>query len=131
MCNACSLLMIRSNVYFILLCVPGVMAAHYSIEYRTHFTKFHATVVGFIGATEQLIIQMFFTLGCAYLSSQGLTCDQIEFTLPIVNYTTNIKEIMLFGIMASGFHWTTENYVRGYWAAKDKVYALACLIPYI
>ena len=51
----CAIMTLGADVNRILLIVPGVMSAHFSIEYRTHFTNFHNTVVGFIGATEQLI----------------------------------------------------------------------------
>ncbi len=62
MCHVCSLLMVRDRIWMIMAFVPGVMAAHYSIEYRSHFTKWHITVVGLVGATEQLIIIQLGTL---------------------------------------------------------------------
>jgi ethanolaminephosphotransferase len=62
MCMACALLQTGGNIWIILAITPGVMAAHYSIEYRTHFTGIHYTVVGMIGATEQLCIFMTATL---------------------------------------------------------------------
>ena len=52
MCHACAMVAIGNDIWSILAITPGVMAAHYSIEYRTHFTGMHTTVVGFIGATE-------------------------------------------------------------------------------
>ena len=56
MIHVCSCLRIGDDIVSILMITPGVMSAHYSIEYRTHFTKMHQTVIGVIGATEQLII---------------------------------------------------------------------------
>lgn len=43
------------------------MSAHYSIEYRTHFTKMHQTVIGFVGATEQLLFVQVPTLLAFFL----------------------------------------------------------------
>ena len=54
MTHVCSALKIGDNIWKILAITPGVMSAHYSIEYRTHFTKWHITTIGAIGATEQL-----------------------------------------------------------------------------
>ena len=52
MIAVCSCLRINNDIVRILMITPGVMSAHYSIEYRTHFTHMHQTVIGFIGATE-------------------------------------------------------------------------------
>ena len=65
------------------------------------------------------------------LAFTGDSIDKVAITIPVIDYETNFRDIVMFGIMASGFHWTTENYVRGYWASKEKGYAAACLIPYI
>ena len=54
MIHVCATLKIGGDITKILLITPGVMSAHYSIEYRTHFTNWHITTVGAIGATEQL-----------------------------------------------------------------------------
>jgi phosphatidylglycerophosphate synthase len=56
MVSICSLLKLRNNITSIMLLAPCVFSAHYSIEYRMHFTKFHAYHVSNIGATEQLIV---------------------------------------------------------------------------
>ena len=47
-----AMLTVKDDIWRILALTPGVMSAHYSIEYRTHFTGVHTLVVGFIGATE-------------------------------------------------------------------------------
>jgi len=52
MVHVCATLRIEDNIFLILMITPGVMSAHYSIEYRTHFTHMHQTVIGVIGATE-------------------------------------------------------------------------------
>lgn len=41
MIHVCACLTIGDDVIRILLITPGVMSAHYSIEYRTHFTHMH------------------------------------------------------------------------------------------
>lgn len=132
------MLTVKADIWEIMLCVPGIMAPHFSVEYRTHFTGFHATVVGFIGATEQLIIQMGTSLYCIYLSSQGETLESTRFSVPLpaalglgASFETSPKDIILYGACISGLHWTTENYIRGFLAAKDKFYAIGCLLPYI
>ena len=40
------------DVLLIFLFTPGLMATHYTIEYRTHFTNFHQIVIGGFGVTE-------------------------------------------------------------------------------
>jgi hypothetical protein len=47
------------------------MSAHYSIEYRTHFTHMHQTVIGYIGATEQLFFVMGPTLACCFFAESN------------------------------------------------------------
>jgi len=44
--------MVGDNIWMMLLLVPAFIAAHYTIEYRAHFTKWNITVIGLIGATE-------------------------------------------------------------------------------
>ena len=41
MVHVCATLRIEDDILRILAITPGVMSAHYSIEYRTHFTHFH------------------------------------------------------------------------------------------
>ena len=43
------ILQVGGNIWLILAYTPGVMAAHFLIEYRTHFTNFHQLVIGGIG----------------------------------------------------------------------------------
>jgi hypothetical protein len=42
--------------------LPATFTPHYTIEYRKHFTSFHATEVGGLGATESLILMEIFFL---------------------------------------------------------------------
>ena len=60
---------------------PGVMSAHYSIEYRTHFTNFHQTVSGFIGATEQLLVVQAGTLAMYFYPTSN-EMFAMKFTVP-------------------------------------------------
>ena len=41
MVHVCSTVRIGSDIWRILALTPGVFSAHYSIEYRTHFTHMH------------------------------------------------------------------------------------------
>jgi len=65
------MLQMKGDIWRILALTPGVMSAHYSIEYRTHFTNFHSTVVGAIGATEQLLFLQIAILACAIPASSN------------------------------------------------------------
>ena len=129
MCMACALLQTGGNIWIILAITPGVMAAHYSIEYRTHFTGVHYTVVGMIGATEQLCIFMTATLFCVFHPLNNGFCQQ-SVVIPYFDYTTTYGDLIWVFVGSSGYHWTTENFVRGFLAAKDKTYAVKILIPY-
>ena len=62
MVACCSLMKFHGNIWAIMMSAPATFSAHYSIEYRMHFTKFHAYHVGNIGATEQLVLVMLFNL---------------------------------------------------------------------
>jgi hypothetical protein len=79
------MLTVKDDIWRILAMTPGVMSAHYSIEYRTHFTGVHTLVVGFIGATEQLCIVMGVTLWCA-LSTNTNRSFLDEVTVPFIDY---------------------------------------------
>lgn len=41
MVGVCATLRVNSDIGRVLLLTPGIMSAHYSIEFRTHFTKMH------------------------------------------------------------------------------------------
>ena len=47
--------------------VPAISSVFYAIEYRSYFTKYMVTAVGAVGASEQLVLVMGFTLYC-YIS---------------------------------------------------------------
>lgn len=54
--GACQTLLTGTNIWRLLMMFPPLLTPHYSIEYRSHFTHWHITVVGLFGATECLII---------------------------------------------------------------------------
>jgi len=81
MLHVCSTVSIGDNIWKILLITPGVMSAHYSIEYRTHFTNWHITTVGSIGATEQLLFIQLGTLYC-WWSAESNFAVQAPMPLP-------------------------------------------------
>ena len=72
---------------------PGCFSAHFSIEYRTHFTHFHATQVGMIGATEQLIL-----VELGHLAAYFALNSNDYFQTPIDcgnNYTPTISRLLV------------------------------------
>jgi phosphatidylglycerophosphate synthase len=58
----CQTLMIGGDLRALLLLLPATFTPHYSIEFRKHFTAFHVTEVGGLGATESLLIMEAFHL---------------------------------------------------------------------
>ena len=129
MCHVCAMLSVGDDIWRILAITPGVMSAHYSIEFRTHFTGVHTLVVGFIGATEQLCIVMAVTLWCALSpGTNGFFLSQ--FTLPFIGYQTNYRDIIIFFSFVSGVHYNLENIFRALYEVKNRGYALGCLLPY-
>lgn len=108
MCHVCAMLTVKDDIWRILALTPGVMSAHYSIEYRTHFTGVHTLVVGFIGATEQLCIVMGVTLWCALSpGTNGFFLNEI--TLPVLGLQTNYRDVIIFFSCISGVHYNLEN----------------------
>jgi hypothetical protein len=86
MCTCCACFQAGDNIWVILAMTPGIMSAHYSIEYRAHFTHWHMTVVGLIGATEQLIfvqigmLVAFFAAGSNNVYHEPLEVAGFSFT---------------------------------------------------
>lgn len=124
MIHVSSCLQIGDDLWRMLAIVPGVMSAHYSIEYRTHFTKVHMTVNGMIGATEQLVIVMLVTLSC-FFSVDSNAVLQIE-----VGSLIKIRDIVIIFACLSGLHYNLENLISGFIGAKQKSYALGTILPY-
>ena len=88
MLHASAIMCLGSDINRIMLIIPGVMSAHFSIEFRTHFTNFHNTVVGFIGATEQLIFIQFGTLLPLFLKDSNTIYSwplELPFEVPFLS----------------------------------------------
>ena len=130
MVHVCSSLQLGNNMTRILLLTPGVMSAHYSVEYRTHFTGMHQTVIGFMGATEQALAIQGPTLACFFLAeSNGYF--QWKILVPGFGWEILIADLVIFFAFSTGLHYNLENIIVGFIQAKDKKYALGCLIPYV
>jgi len=127
MVHCCSIMQVGDNIAHILLLTPGVMSAHYSIEFRTHFTHMHQTVIGFIGATEQLFFIQFAHLLCSFYSNQILFA---KVTIPGLDYETTVHALVIFFAFSTGLHYNLENIFVSLVHAKDKAYASGCLVPY-
>ena len=111
---------------------PGVMSAHYSIEYRTHFTHMHQTVIGFIGATEQLLFVQAGTLACYFYPKSNEMMADIKFAVPGTDgYEITLGDIVVIFSFLTGVHYNIENILVSFCKAKDKGYALGCTLPYI
>lgn len=132
MLHVCSTVSIGGNIWKILLITPGVMSAHYSIEYRTHFTNWHITTVGSIGATEQLLFIQLGTLYCWWNEQSNFAVQEpmpLPFDLPF-EYQPTIADIIIFFAAATGIHYNLTNLYYGYKQAENKLYAIGCMIPY-
>ena len=129
MIHACSTLRIGDDILRILLLVPGVMSAHYSIEYRTHFTKMHQTVIGFIGATEQLVFVQVPTVAAFFFADSNAYLDVLV-PLPYLEKEVALKDIIILFAFLSGLHYNIENILVSFCKAENKGYALGCVIPY-
>lgn len=125
MVGVLAMLSVGPNIWIIMALAPGVMSPHFPIEYRTHFTNFHQLVVGGIGSTEQLCIVISVTMS-AFFHPSGYAYFLEE--LPYVGIT--MRDIVVWGSLISGVHYNLENLIYGYLAAKDKVYAIKCMVPY-
>ena len=109
MVHVCSCLRIGDDITRILMITPGVFSAHYSIEYRTHFTKMHQTVIGVIGATEQLCIIMGVIFWVSFQPESNASLKNTEFTIPVIDYQTNFGDVVIFFACVSGVHYNLEN----------------------
>lgn len=127
MCSVAAALRVEDNIWHIMAITPGVMSAHYSIEYRTHFTKWHMTVVGLIGATEQLI---FVQSGMLFAFFAEKANAVLEEEIDVGGFTFDGKQFLIFFSLVTGVHFNLENMYHGFVAAENKKYALICCLPY-
>lgn len=49
----------------------------------------------------------------------------------VLGYEVSIAHLILYFTFLTGFHYNVENIYYGFMGAKDKSYALKCLVPYI
>jgi phosphatidylglycerophosphate synthase len=127
MVSACSMLQVGDDCWKIILLTPGLLSAHYSIEYRTHFTKMHQTVVAMMGATEQILLVQAFTLLSFFISTDYLSQ---EVTVPVVEARIKIEDLAVMFAFSSGFFYNTMNIGVAFFEAKEPGYALGCMVPY-
>lgn len=79
------MLRLQGNYWFQILIMTSQLLPHFTIEYRKHFTNFHATVVEAtggiqIGATEALIIMYGLQWGFGSLSKTNESAlNEIKF----------------------------------------------------
>jgi len=123
------MLKIKSDIWAIMAVTPGIMTAHYSIEYRTHFTNVHVHQVGAIGATEDLIFKQLGHIACfATAMSNSILEEKVR--IDAFDYETEWRTIIVMFATISGVHYNIHNLVTAFVEAKDKGYAFCCLLPY-
>ena len=104
--------------------MPPLLTPHFSIELRSHFTKKYITVVAFIGATENLVIQMlFFILPCIAPNSIGIFET-------IIYEQYDLRDIIIWFSFVNGVHYNLTNLYYAFSGAQDKLMALKYMIPY-
>jgi len=127
MVSLCALLKVGDNMWMTLSLAPAVLSAHFSIEFRAHFTGIYATSVGVVGATEQLVIVMLIHLIAALSWDSN---DVFETTLSLGDYTPTITELLLmFGSMA-GLNFNFHNIVTAIFEGKEPTHALLSVLPF-
>jgi len=80
-----------------------------------------------MGATEQMVVVQILTLLCSFYSNEILFSSV---TIPYINYETTRKDIAILFATITGIHYNCENVIVSIIAAKDKGYALGCVLPY-
>lgn len=113
MLHVCAVTKIENDFYRILMLIPGIMSAHFSIEYRTHFTNYHCTVIGLFGATEQLLLIQLGTVLPYFLLSSNASWDFFMY-VPYLEMDVGIKDVLIIFTFLSGMHYNLENIYSGY-----------------
>ena len=122
-----------SNLNRILMAINGSILPHYSIEYRKHFTDFHATVVdtagGFqMGATEGAIIMIASQWVTAFLEDQNkLMIDDVDFTY----FKAKKGTLLLFFTCYLSVQYNFGNFYEGFTHAKNRLYSIKCFFPFL
>lgn len=110
MCQVCSILTTKDDIWRILALTPGILATFYSIELRTHFTGVRIIVIGVLGATEQICILIALTLWSA-LAPGTNSFFQDQITVPLLAYETNYRDLIILFSCISGVHYNLVNIV--------------------
>jgi hypothetical protein len=138
---ACAACRTGSNFWPIFMIVNGQLLPHFSIEYRKHFTNFHATVVETaggiqIGATEACSLMMicqfvwlFFsdtnTNAATLITPAKLGCPHDFGPLGVT-----VGTLVTFNTFVLSIQYNIGNFYEGYTNAKDKAYAIQCILPF-
>jgi hypothetical protein len=112
-----------------MLMMPALFTPHYSIEFRSFFTHWHITVVGFFGATECLLIQMICMI-IGYISPHSNEVFLLT-NFNLLGYEIALSDIVLAFVFLSGAHYNVENIIYGFLEAKDKWKAFCVFTPYL
>lgn len=138
MCHVCAMFQVKGNIWIILALTPGVFSAHYSIEYRSHFTKWHITVVGLLGATEQLVFVMAATLTPYFAENSNnlysVPVDQlagVDFFEPFLGRAINYGDLIVLFACISGVHFNLHNIIATFFEIDTKGYGLMAMLPYV
>lgn len=130
----------KDNLLFVSMIVLGQLMPHFSVEYRNHFTDFHATVVDMaggiqIGATEQLLImyglQLFFSVQATTNEFVDQPIDfksRFGFELPFP--ITGTQLLAVGASFVPAVQYNSANLYIGFTASKDKLYAAFCALPF-
>lgn len=124
----CTLLRTGNSLLHIALMLPPTFTPHYSIEYRKHFTHIHVTVVGFMGATESLLLMEAFHLTSFF---HPLSSDLHKLPFQVMGYTTTSGQLIMWFSFITGIYYNLNNIYEGFKGAKDKAQAFKVLVPYL
>ena len=129
-----------SRILPILMIMNGQLYPHFTIEYRKHFTGFHAIVVETvgglqIGATECCVIMYGVQWGLAMLTNTNEVAGhwldlEKDFGLPISLQFT-VGDIIALGTFILSLQYNIGNFYYGLSNAEDKMYAVMCILPFI
>jgi hypothetical protein len=118
----------------------GQLFPHFSIEYRKHFTGFHATVVETmgglqIGATECCVIMYSLQLMFAMFSDTNASATMVIDTqkhmgLPF-SFSFTFGDFLAFCTFVLSLQYNVSNFWLGLKNANNKKYAALCILPYI
>ena len=115
--------------------VNGQILPHYTIEYRKHFTNFHAIVVETaggiqIGVTETSLFSIITLLIFAFLPNQNESASFIVFEQSKWGIDVKIGDLIAFSTFFLSVQYNLGNFKEGVAGSKDTGPALACFLPF-